>query len=223
VLYPGQDPWVFVQRVRASIMNTILSGALAGATCFLVTSGRREPCPEHTFNGVLGGSWPPAPPAASWTPTQPPSSVRHSPVLGLKWRVTGQQSSGRGRIPSGIRGWGAVPGGCVGGHRPYCLYVLTLWSGAAGITAGLVYLGGVWAITEKARIDDPVHASAVHLGCGVWGALCAGLWANPSHVRDTYHLSEISSCGLFYGCGFAQLGVQVCLHSARGTGTPSLS
>lgn len=55
VLYKGEDPWTFVRRVHGSIMNTVISGALAGATCFMATYWRREPCPEHTFNGVLGG------------------------------------------------------------------------------------------------------------------------------------------------------------------------
>lgn len=86
-----------------------------------------------------------------------------------------------------------------------------------------MYLTAVWVITDKGGIDDPVHASAVHLGCGVWGAISAGLWANPEYVQDTYNLTQVSSCGLFYGCGFTQLAVQVCVGSARDTGTDWLS
>lgn len=45
-----------------------------------------------------------------------------------------------------------------------------------GVIAGAVYLLWSW-ITVKLRIDDPVEAVAVHLGCGIWGALATGIFA----------------------------------------------
>ncbi|CAI7825251.1 unnamed protein product, partial [Closterium sp. NIES-53] len=77
-----------------------------------------------------------------------------------------------------------------------------------GAIAGVVYLGGVYLV-NKARIDDPVNATAVHLGCGTWGSVAVGFFASPAAVQRTYQFSDPVPCGLFYGCGGSQLLVQV--------------
>lgn len=41
-------------------------------------------------------------------------------------------------------------------------------------------------LLEKLKIDDPVGAIPVHLGCGIWGTLAAGIFANqlPPYIND---------------------------------------
>ena len=64
-----------------------------------------------------------------------------------------------------------------------------------GIVAGILIVFGVETVDKVFHIDDPVGAISVHLLNGVWGTLAIGLFATDG-------------VGLFYGGGFAQLGVQ---------------
>lgn len=66
---------------------------------------------------------------------------------------------------------------------------------AIGIVAGILIVFGVETVDKVFYIDDPVGAISVHLLNGVWGTLAIGLFATDG-------------VGLFYGGGFAQLGVQ---------------
>lgn len=66
---------------------------------------------------------------------------------------------------------------------------------AIGIVAGILIVFGVETVDKVFHIDDPVGAISVHLLNGVWGTLAIGLFATDG-------------VGLFYGGGFAQLGVQ---------------
>ena len=45
------------------------------------------------------------------------------------------------------------------------------------------------------KIDDVVDASPVHLFCGIWGTLAAGLFAHPKNYDAAY---GAVSCGLVY-------------------------
>ena len=74
--------------------------------------------------------------------------------------------------------------------------------GLVGITASSAYVSlavalfigavsSLWMILleqllENLRIDDPVGAVPVHLGCGIWGTLAAGLFANqvPPYINS---------------------------------------
>ena len=68
-----------------------------------------------------------------------------------------------------------------------------------GLVAGvLVVFGVVWL--NRLRIDDPVGAVPVHGLCGVWGTLAVGLFGTQAFGAP--------NDGLFFGGGFAQLGVQ---------------
>jgi ammonium transporter, Amt family len=71
-----------------------------------------------------------------------------------------------------------------------------------GIVAGfIVHFSMVFF--ERSKIDDPIFALSVHGVAGIWGTLSTGFFATPA-------LSEMNGGqpGLFYGGGFAQLGVQ---------------
>lgn len=55
-----------------------------------------------------------------------------------------------------------------------------------GIVASL-WIILVEELLENWRIDDPVGAIPVHLGCGIWGTLAAGIFANqlPSYINHS--------------------------------------
>ena len=82
------------------------------------------------------------------------------------------------------------------------LVINGILGGLVSITASSVYvslaiailigaIGSLWIIIieqllDRLRIDDPVGAIPVHLGCGIWGTLAAGLFANqlPPYIDE---------------------------------------
>ena len=64
-----------------------------------------------------------------------------------------------------------------------------------GIIAGFILVFGVEFFDKVCHIDDPVGACSVHFLNGLWGTIACGLFSTTT--------------GLFYGHGFAQLGIQV--------------
>lgn len=63
-----------------------------------------------------------------------------------------------------------------------------------GVISGAVLVFSMEFFENVAKIDDPVGAISVHGVCGAVGTLCVGLFATDG--------------GVFYGGGFAQLGIQ---------------
>jgi Amt family ammonium transporter len=83
-----------------------------------------------------------------------------------------------------------------------CAYVTIEVSLLIGAVAGVlvVFLVGLF---DRLKIDDPVGATSVHLGCGVFGTICVGLFAKEG-------VTSLSTAnGLFYGGGFGLLGVEL--------------
>ncbi len=74
-----------------------------------------------------------------------------------------------------------------------CAFVTPAAAIAIGAVGGVLVVFGV-ALLDKIHVDDPVGAVAVHGMNGIWGTLAVGLFATKG--------------GLFYGGGFAQLGIQ---------------
>lgn len=71
-----------------------------------------------------------------------------------------------------------------------------------GILAGLLVPFLTWLLDYKLKVDDPVGAVPVHFGCGLLGTICVGLFACGTETMPI-------PAGLFYGGGFAQLGIQL--------------
>lgn len=59
----------------------------------------------------------------------------------------------------------------------------------------------------RIRVDDPVDASAVHFGCGVWGVLAVGLFS--SERLQAVAGFPVTHFGLVYGGDWSLLGCQV--------------
>lgn len=80
------------------------------------------------------------------------------------------------------------------GITAVCDAVTPLMSAVIGTISAIVYLL-TSKLLIKLKIDDPLNAAPLHLGCGFWGALAVGL----------FH-SEI---GLFYNHSWKQLKIQL--------------
>jgi Amt family ammonium transporter len=91
-----------------------------------------------------------------------------------------------------------------------CYWVSPTGAFFIGIVGGLVV---IWAtdLLEYLRIDDPIGAVPVHLGCGIWGTLSLGLFATGAYGLPTPMGADLSVSvkGLFYGGGMAQLNAQL--------------
>ena len=83
-----------------------------------------------------------------------------------------------------------------------CAYVSVLSSLIIGAIAGVLVVFLV-VFFDKIKIDDPVGATSVHLGCGTFGTLCVGLFAQEGVT------SLSARNGLFFGGGFGLLGTQI--------------
>jgi Amt family ammonium transporter len=87
-----------------------------------------------------------------------------------------------------------------------CAYVSVLSSFFIGLIAGALVVLAVIGF-DKAKVDDPVGALAVHLVNGVWGTLAVGLFAE-SELTGALGLAG-SPAGLLFGGGLKQLGIQL--------------
>lgn len=95
--------------------------------------------------------------------------------------------------------------GLVGVTAP-CADVDCLGATAIGLVSGLLVVFGVWLLDYKLHIDDPVGAVAVHFCNGIWGTLAVGLFSTGNGQNVGVDGTPVK--GLFYGGGFAQLGIQ---------------
>lgn len=85
-----------------------------------------------------------------------------------------------------------------------CAFVSVTCSAVIGAIAGVLVVVSVLAF-DRARIDDPVGATSVHLTNGVFGTLCVGLFASPDLLPD----GHAHAGGLFLTGDPGQLITQV--------------
>jgi Amt family ammonium transporter len=62
-----------------------------------------------------------------------------------------------------------------------CAFVSPPAAALIGVVAGLLVAWAVRVLESGLRIDDPVGAIAVHGGCGAWGTLAVGIFADGSY------------------------------------------
>jgi Amt family ammonium transporter len=100
-------------------------------------------------------------------------------------------------------------GGLVAITAP-CYWVEPIGAFFIGIGGGIVVILVTEAL-EYLRIDDPIGAVPVHLGCGVFGTLAIGLFASGNYGIPTNMGVDTATVvtGLFYGGGAAQLITQL--------------
>ena len=100
---------------------------------------------------------------------------------------------------------GMTVNGCLAGLvgiTASCAYVSIPVSLLIGAVAGVIVVLLV-GFFDRLGIDDPVGATSVHLGCGVFGTICVGLFAKEGATS----LSTVN--GLFYGGGAKLLGTEL--------------
>lgn len=76
-----------------------------------------------------------------------------------------------------------------------------------GFLASPICFFAISSLKNKFGYDDTLDAFGLHGVGGIWGGLCVGLFA--SFDVNAIVASEAASAGLFYGGGFALLGVQI--------------
>jgi Amt family ammonium transporter len=77
-----------------------------------------------------------------------------------------------------------------------------------GFVSAWVYFWVSRMYQNRLKIDDPIDASVVHLGGGLWGVLSVGLFADIPLINAAYGKDTIHG-GLFMGQGGQQLAIQV--------------
>eukprot|EP00250_Pteridium_aquilinum_P004119 c14351_g1_i1 orf=231-1769(-) len=99
-----------------------------------------------------------------------------------------------------LGGFAAITAGCA---------VVDPW---ASIICGFVsawVLIGLNILAEKLKFDDPLEAAQLHGGCGAWGLIFVGLFANENYVKEAYVRSTPTPHGLFLGGGGKLLAAQI--------------
>ncbi|MEN3337853.1 MAG: ammonium transporter, Amt family [Acidobacteriota bacterium] len=90
-----------------------------------------------------------------------------------------------------------------------CYWVSPTGAFFIGAVSGVIV---IWFtdLLEYVRIDDPIGAVPVHLGCGVWGTLALGIFATGQYGLPTPTGMDASVVvkGLLYGGGTQQLLAQ---------------
>jgi Amt family ammonium transporter len=79
-----------------------------------------------------------------------------------------------------------------------CAFVAPWAAAVIGLVAGILVVYVVLWVEQKAKVDDPVGAVAVHGANGLWGVLALGLFADGSYGAGLNGVSG-SVKGLFYG------------------------
>lgn len=89
-----------------------------------------------------------------------------------------------------------------------CAFVTPQNALAIGLVAGGVVIFAA-EMVERARIDDPVGAFAVHGACGIWGTIAIGFFGQPGLTFAPTGVDVATRAGLLYGGGANLLIVQV--------------
>ncbi|EOD41545.1 putative ammonium transporter [Emiliania huxleyi CCMP1516] len=100
-----------------------------------------------------------------------------------------------------VAGLVGITGPC-GVVEPYAAAII-------GIVSGAVYCGS-WRLHERLRIDDPVHAGAVHAWPGFWGCIASGLFAWPEQAAKLLRVTAEEE----------EMGVDLAEHLPRDGVTP---
>eukprot|EP01018_Ginkgo_biloba_P033041 Gb_41196 [translate_table: standard] len=102
-----------------------------------------------------------------------------------------------------LGGFVAITSGCA---------VVDPWAAiVCGFVAAWVLIG-LNILAAKLKFDDPLEAAQLHGGCGAWGVVFTGLFADERLVVQIYPPADGSSSrpfGLLMGGGWGLLGAQV--------------
>jgi Amt family ammonium transporter len=83
-----------------------------------------------------------------------------------------------------------------------------------GAIAGVIVVFAVLGF-DKIKVDDPVGALSVHLVCGIWGTLAAGIFGAPLVIHQLIGIGAYaviafgSALIFFFGLKYSPLGLRV--------------
>lgn len=148
-----------------------------------------------------------------WFGFNPGSTMAAIPADIARICITTNTAAAAALLTSTITSWiflgkpdlGMSINGCLAGLvgiTASCAYVSVGSSFVIGAIAGVLVVFLV-LFFDKIKMDDPVGALAVHLGCGVFGTICVGLFAQDQFIPNT------TGNGLFYGGGMKLLNAQL--------------
>lgn len=174
------------------------------------SDGKINAIPGHNLtSGVIGVFvlW------LGWFGFNPGSTMALIPADIARICVTTNTAAAAALLTSTITSWFYLGKPDLGMSINGCL------AGLVGITASCAYvsvgssfiigaIAGIWVVFavvmfDKLKLDDPVGALAVHLGCGVFGTLCVGLFAQDQFIPNT------TGNGLLFGGGMKLLNAQL--------------
>ncbi|MCO5606698.1 hypothetical protein L7F22_060887 [Adiantum nelumboides] len=113
----------------------------------------------------------------------------------------------------------------LGGHWSVLDVCNGLLGGFVGITAGCAVVApwaaivcgfvsawiliGLNTLAAHLHFDDPLEAAQLHGGCGLWGIIFVGLFADKTYLEDFYTSRSSSNYGLLLGGGWRLLSAQL--------------
>ncbi|CAN7014919.1 hypothetical protein IGI04_013363 [Brassica rapa subsp. trilocularis] len=99
-----------------------------------------------------------------------------------------------------LGGFAAITSGCS---------VVEPWAAViCGFVAAWVLMG-FNKLADKLQFDDPLEAAQLHGGCGAWGIIFTGLFADKTYVSEIYGGDPNRPFGLFMGGGGRLLAAHV--------------
>ncbi len=148
-----------------------------------------------------------------WFGFNPGSTMAAIPADIARICVTTNTAAAAALLTSTITSWlflgkpdlGMSINGCLAGLvgiTASCAFVSVGSSAIIGAIAGVLVVFLV-LMFDKLKLDDPVGALAVHLGCGVFGTICVGLFAQDQFLPNT------TGNGLLFGGGTKLLIAQL--------------
>ena len=117
-------------------------------------------------------------------------------------KTDGEYTLKLGNVQNGLLGGLVAVTASCSVIEPYAAFVI-------GFLSCFVYLGAVKAL-DAMRIDDVVLAIPVHLCCGCFGVVMAGLFATKENYANAYYSDRADDCaGIFYGGSGASLAAGI--------------
>ncbi|KAF3322207.1 ammonium transporter 1 member 2-like protein [Carex littledalei] len=99
-----------------------------------------------------------------------------------------------------LGGFAAITSGCS---------VVDPWAAViCGFVSAWVLIGGNM-LAAKLKFDDPLEATQLHGGCGMWGIIFTALFAREKYVNQVYPGRPGRPYGLFMGGGGRLLGAHI--------------
>jgi ammonium transporter, Amt family len=177
-------------------------------------NGRANAIPGHNLTVATIGCfvlW------FGWFGFNPGSTMSVDPAAIAEVAVTTNLAAAAATITATVTAWlllgkpdlGMTLNGCLAGLvaiTASCAFVTAGSSVLIGAVAGVMVVLGV-LFFDRAKIDDPVGATSVHLLNGVFGTICVGLFATPDRLARANN--PAATAGLFYGGGTHQLVTQL--------------